>query len=168
MKSRIHEQLARTIEAKNQEAKALALEEIKALKKDLLELEKVLAGKKKHTEMALMDITCGAFEVYKNAALIFQNMEMLEALQKGREEAKVIDYMERRGARLLKKPEGWHWFSPQGEMLFLGTATEPVKAAEKLKSLVSKKPKSAASSPKKKTASSKTASKIQEGAPAQV
>ncbi|GAU09687.1 hypothetical protein [Desulfoplanes formicivorans] len=151
MKHRIHEQLARAIEAKNQEARALALEEIKALKKDLLDLEKVLAGKKKHTEMALMDITCGAFEVYKNAALIFQNMEMLEGLQQGREEAKMIDYMERRGARLLKKPEGWHWFSPQGEMVFLGEPDDPMAAGEKLKSLVARKPKTTSRSTRKKS-----------------
>jgi hypothetical protein len=150
MKNRIHEQLARTIEAKNQEAKALALEEIKALKKDLANLEKVLAGKKKHAEMALMDITCGAFEVYKNAALIFQNLELLDALQQGREEAKIIDYMERRGARLLKKPEGWHWFTPQGEMVFLGDPDDPLAAGKKLKSLVARKPRAASRSTKKK------------------
>ncbi|PIE68736.1 MAG: hypothetical protein CSA21_05550 [Deltaproteobacteria bacterium] len=168
MKSRIHEQLARTIESKNQEAKALALEEIKALKKDLVELEKVLAGKKKPKEIALMDITCGAFEVYKNAALIFQNMDMLEALQQGREEAKIIDYMERRGARLLKKPEGWHWFSPQGEMVFLGEAHEPLKAGERLKSLVARKSKATVRSPKKKVAATKTASKSEEAVAAQI
>ena len=159
MKSRIHEQLARTIEAKNEEAKGLALEEVKALKKDLLELEKVLAGKKKHTSIALMDITCGAFEVYKNAALIFQNMEMLEALQHGREEDKIGDYMERRGARLLKKPEGWHWFSPQGEMIFLGEPDDPVKAGNKLKSLVARKSKGTPRPGKKKASGAAPSSK---------
>jgi hypothetical protein len=93
--------------------------------------------------------------VYKNAALIFQNMEMLEALQKGREEAKIVDYMERRGARLLKKPEGWHWFSAQGEMIFLGDADDPVAAGKKLKSLVAKKPQSASRTDRKKAPAAK-------------
>ena len=155
MKSRIHEHLARSIEAKNTEATALALAEIRDLKKDLTEIEKVLAGKKKSTGIALMDVPCGAFEVYKNVALIFQNMEMLECLQQGREETKLVDYLDRRGARVLKKPEGWHWFSPQGEMVFLANPDEIPKAGEKLKALLSRKPKSTKSG-KAKTAVAKT------------
>ncbi|WP_462323843.1 hypothetical protein [Desulfoplanes sp.] len=151
MKSRIHERLAKSIEAKNHEARHLALAEIKELKKDLQEIEKVLTGKKKRSDIALMDIPCGAFEVYKNAAQIFQNLDMLDALQQGREEAKVIDYLDRRGARLLKKPEGWHWFSPQGEMVFLADADEPLAAGEKLKSIVARKPKQAGGTTKSKT-----------------
>ncbi|MDD2219007.1 MAG: hypothetical protein PHO79_05330 [Desulfoplanes sp.] len=141
MKSRIHEHLARSIESKNAEATALALAEIRDLKKDLEEIEKVLAGKKKSNGVALMDVPCGAFEVYKNVALVFQNLEMLECLQQGREETKIVDYLERRGARLLKKPEGWHWFSPQGEMVFLANPEEISKAGQKLKSLLSRKSK---------------------------
>ena len=139
MKSRIHEHLARNIEQKNEEATSLALAEIRDLKNDLVEIEKVLTGKKKGTKIALMDIPCGAFEVYKNVALIFQNMEMLDSLGKGREEAKIVDYLDRRGARLLKKPEGWHWFSPQGEMVFLGGPDDVFKAGQKLKTLLTRK-----------------------------
>ncbi len=165
MKSRIHEHLARSIEQKNEEATSLALAEIKDLKNDLVEIEKVLTGKKKNTKIALMDIPCGAFEVYKNVALIFQNMEMLASLGKGREEAKMVDYLERRGARLLKKPEGWHWFSPQGEMVLLGGPDETAQAGQKLKTLLARKPKGSAAPRKKKAAPAVPVAEEQNGIP---
>lgn len=33
---------------------------------------------------------------------------------------------------LLTKPEGWHWFTPKGEMLFLANPGETRLAAQKL------------------------------------
>ena len=40
---------------------------------------------------------------------------------------------------LLTKPEGWHWFSPKGEMLFLAAPGETRLAAQKLQDRLTRK-----------------------------
>ena len=134
MSKQPQKQIVKVLEEKNDHAREIALQEIKDLKADLAEVEKVLSGRKKAGQFALMDIVHGAFEVYRNAAVIFENETLMADLEVALEEGKHREYLDSKGARLLTKPDGWHWFSPKGEMVFLGTADETAKAAGKLKS----------------------------------
>ncbi|HKK33271.1 MAG TPA: hypothetical protein VJ934_06860 [Desulfomicrobiaceae bacterium] len=131
-------QIVKVLEEKNDHAREMALQEIKALKADLTEVEKVLSGRKKSAQIALMDIVHGAFEVYRNAAVIFENESLMADMEVALEEGRFREYLEGKGAKLLTKPDGWHWFSPKGEMVFLGPAEETAKAAQKLKTRLSR------------------------------
>ena len=90
----------------------------------------------------------GAFELFRHASTIFENQEMQTSLEEGIEAAKVEENLEKMGAQLLKKPDGWHWISPRGEMHHLAKADETGKALEKLKELRSPKKKKKAPEPK--------------------
>ena len=61
-------------------------------------------------------------------------------LQSAVEQGRDLDYLERKGAMLLTKPEGWHWFTPKGEMLFLAAPGETRQAALKLQERINRKP----------------------------
>ena len=151
MSKQPQKQIVKVLEEKNDHARQIALQEIRDLKADLVEVEKVLSGRKKAGQFALMDIVHGAFEVYRNAAVIFENETLMADLETALEEGRHRDYLEGKGAKLLVKPDGWHWFSPKGEMVFLGSAEETAKAAQKLKTKLSrggKKKKAAVSEPK--------------------
>jgi hypothetical protein len=62
-----------------------------------------------------------------------------EQLQHAVEEGKDLEYLERKGAILLTKPEGWHWFTPKGEMLFLAAPGDTRLAAQKLQERITRK-----------------------------
>jgi hypothetical protein len=138
------------IQEKSEEARKSALFEVKSLKKDLLNLEKVLSSKKCILEDPAFDIVHGAFEVFRHTEVICQNVKLQEQIDNSLEKASFKDFLDSKGARLLKKPEGWHWISPSGEMHYLGAPNDAQTAAETLESLLSNK-----KAPAKKTATKK-------------
>lgn len=133
-------QLTKTIKEQGDLAREMAMAELKDLKKDLQELEKALLSKKTPDQGQLMDITHGASELFRTASIVLQSDALLEQLQHAVEEGKDLEYLEKKGAMLLTKPEGWHWFSPKGEMLFLAPPNETRLAAQKLQDRLTKKP----------------------------
>jgi hypothetical protein len=135
----LQNQLAKTIKEQGDMARDMAIAELKDLKKDLLELEKALSTKKTPDQGLLMDISHGAFELFRTASIVLETDNLQIQLQTAVEEGKDLEYLERKGAMLLTKPEGWHWFSPKGEMLFLAAAGETRLAAQKLQDRLTRK-----------------------------
>lgn len=126
----------KAMKEKGDVSRELALRELKALSKDLAGLEQILTGKKKKGNFSLFDVVHGAFEIFRNASVVFETEVLAEEMEKSMGDALSEEFLEKHGASLLKKPAGWHWISPQGEMHFLGKADEMDKAAEKLAALV--------------------------------
>ncbi|SKA69148.1 hypothetical protein [Desulfobaculum bizertense] len=126
-----------------EKAKELAREEIKALRKDLLFLERQLNSKKTPPpdEVPLHDIVHGAMEIFKAGSLAMENERMLAGMKDAVERSLSEDFLLGNGATLLKEPAGWHWISPKGVMHFLGSGEEPQKAVAKLKRHLPRKPK---------------------------
>ena len=87
------------------------------------------------------DIVHGAFETFHHLCVLLENQKLSELMEQDLGEAKAHEFLERHGAALLKKPRGWHWISPDGEMHLLGKPEEPDKAAAKLESLLAKQTK---------------------------
>lgn len=148
------------IQDKSDEARKSALFEVKSLKKDLLNLEKTLSAKKCVLEDPAFDLVHSAFEIFRYTEIICQNSKLQDQIDESLEKASFKEYLDSKGARLLKKPEGWHWISPSGEMHYLGPGTDTQAAAEKLESLVSRKkspskPKAAKPAAKKQDMQSK-------------
>ncbi|MFW5836724.1 MAG: hypothetical protein ACOCVM_01850 [Desulfovibrionaceae bacterium] len=131
----------KAISDKSEEARAAALYEVKNLKKDLATLERILSGKQKKMSVSPHDIVHGAFETFHHLCVLLENQKLAELMEQDLGEAKAHAFLERHGAALLKKPRGWHWISPDGEMHMLGKAEEPDKAAAKLESLLAKQAK---------------------------
>ncbi|MFP4071579.1 MAG: hypothetical protein ACLFTB_05980 [Desulfovibrionales bacterium] len=134
-------QTANRIEKWAEEAREMALTEIKDLKADVLVVERSLSGKRKKplSTAPLFDIIHGALEVYRHVSKVLESEELLAAMEDELGKAKERAYLEKCGAILLTKPEGWHWISPKGEMVLLGRGEELDKAAQKLKKLRSGK-----------------------------
>jgi len=135
----LQNQLAKTIKEQGDMARDMAIAELKDLKKDLLELEKSLSTKKTPDQGLLMDISHGAFELFRTASIVLETDNLQVQLQQAVEEGKDLEYLERKGAILLTKPEGWHWFTPKGEMLFLAPAGDTRQAAQKLQDRITRK-----------------------------
>ena len=138
--------LFRGIEESSALAREAALHELEALRKDLGTLEGILKGRKTRGNFSPFDVVHGAFELFRHASAIFEHQDLLTRLEEGLETAKAEESLERFGARLLKKPEGWHWISPKGEMHFLAKAGEAEKALGRLNALRAPRKKQSASS----------------------
>jgi hypothetical protein len=132
-------QLIKTLKDQGDQARDMAMAELKDLKKDLLELEKALTTKKTPDQGLLMDISHGAFELFRTASIVLETDTLQEQLHTALEEGRDLDYLEKKGAMLLTKPEGWHWFSSKGEMLFLAGPGETRLAAHKLQERLTRK-----------------------------
>ncbi len=139
MSKALQNQLAKTIKEQGDMARDMAIAELKDLKKDLLELEKALAAKKTPEQGLLMDISHGAFELFRTASIVLETDNLQVQLQQAVESGKDLEYLEKKGAILLTKPEGWHWFTPKGEMLFLAAPGETRLAAQKLQERITRK-----------------------------
>lgn len=139
MSKALQNQLTKTIKEQGDMARDMAMAELKDLKKDLLELEKALTAKKSPDQGLLMDISHGAFELFRTASIVLETDNLQDLLQGAVEEGKDLEYLERKGAILLTKPEGWHWFTPKGEMIFLAPGGETHQAAMKLQERLNRK-----------------------------
>lgn len=139
MSKALHSQLSKSLREQGDMARDMAMAELKDLKKDLLELEKALTARKAPDQGLLMDISHGAFELFRTASVVLETDNLQHLLQSAAEEGKDLEYLEKKGAMLLTKPEGWHWFSPKGEMLFLAAAGETRQAAQKLQDRLTRK-----------------------------
>ncbi|WP_432737534.1 hypothetical protein [Maridesulfovibrio sp. FT414] len=158
MKKQTAATVTNAIEAKSEEARKDALFEIRTLKKDLAQLEKDLTSKKIEMEDPAFDLIHSAFEIFRHTQIIAESRKLNQQIEDSLEKASYKDFLDSKGARILKKPEGWHWISPQGEMHYLGDAADTQAAAEKLESIMTAKrkkpapkkaaPKKAASAPK--------------------
>lgn len=126
----------KSIQSASEEAREQALIEISDLRKDLVALERALKAKKDPPEeFPLLDVVHGAFEIYRQAAEVFRGRQLLSRMEDDFALAIAREKLEKRGATLLTKPEGWHWISPAGEMHFLAPGEEPEKALDKLAAL---------------------------------
>ena len=139
MSKALQAQLIKTLKDQGDQARDMAMAELKDLKKDLLELEKALIAKKTPDQGLLMDISHGAFELFRTASIVLETDTLQEQLHAALEEGRDLDYLEKKGAMLLSKPEGWHWFSPKGEMFFLAGPGETRLAAHKLQERLTRK-----------------------------
>ena len=147
MKKQTATAVIKTVDAKSEEARTEALFEVRSLKKDLVKLEKDLSSKKCTIEDPAFDLVHSAFEIFRHTQVIVENRKLNEQIELGLERYSYKEFLDSKGARVLKKPEGWHWISPAGEMHFLGESSDAQAAAEKLESIMVSKPKKAA--PKK-------------------
>lgn len=139
MSKALQNQLSKNLKEQSDMARDMAIAELKDLKKDLQDLEKALAAKKTPDQALLMDISHGAFELFRTASIVLETDNLQNLLSEAAEEGKDLEYLEKKGAMLLTKPEGWHWFSPKGEMFFLAAAGETSQAAQKLQSRLTRK-----------------------------
>ncbi|WP_421902781.1 hypothetical protein [Maridesulfovibrio sp.] len=160
MKKQTAAAVTNAINDKSEDARKDALFEIRSLKKDLAQLEKELSSKKCVIEDPAFDLVHSAFEIFRHTQVMAENRKLTVQIDESLEKASFKDYLDSKGARVLKKPEGWHWISPQGEMHYLGESGDTQAAAEKLESLITKRKKPAA----KKVAPKKAAPK-KEAAP---
>ncbi|HAS87745.1 MAG TPA: hypothetical protein DCS48_00310 [Desulfovibrio sp.] len=160
MKKQTAAAVTNAINDKSEDARKDALYEIRSLKKDLAQLEKELSSKKCVIEDPAFDLVHSAFEIFRHTQVMAENRKLTVQIDESLEKASYKDYLDSKGARILKKPEGWHWISPQGEMHYLGEGADTQAAAEKLESLITKRKKPAA-----KKAAPKKATPKKEGAP---
>ncbi|TIH12714.1 hypothetical protein D0S45_17235 [Marinifilum sp. JC120] len=158
MKKQTAATVTNAINDKSEDARKDALFEIRSLKKDLAQLEKELSSKKCEIEDPAFDLVHSAFEIFRHTQVMAENRKLTVQIDESLEKASFKDYLDAKGARVLKKPEGWHWISPQGEMHYLGESGDAQAAAEKLESLISRK-KPAAKKAAAKPVTKKTAPK---------
>lgn len=153
MKKQTAAAVTNAINDKSEDARKDALFEIRSMKKDLAQLEKELSSKKCVIEDPAFDLVHSAFEIFRHTQVMAENRKLTVQIDESLEKASYKDYLDSKGARILKKPEGWHWISPQGEMHYLGGGADTQAAAEKLESLITKRKKPAAkkAAPKKET-----------------
>jgi hypothetical protein len=128
--------VARTLRDKSDQARELALRELKMVQKDLATLEKILTGSRKAGDFALFDVVHGAFEIFRNASVALEHETLLADIEKETAVSQARDFLEKHGATLLTKPAGWHWISPKGEMRLLAKGTETEKAADALRAFL--------------------------------
>ena len=135
---------------RGEDARELALTEIKALKQDLEQLRRILVAKRPAAageDFSLHDVVHGALEIFRAAHVVLENDRLLTDMDGAVSKALAEDFLTAHEARLLKKPAGWHWISPKGEMVFLGEAEEPAKAAQVLKRRLPRKSPAPAEAP---------------------
>lgn len=162
MKKQTAAAVTNAIDAKSEEARKDALFEIRSLKKDLAQLEKELSAKKCEVEDPAFDLVHSAFEIFRHTQVMAENRKLNKQIDDSLEKSSFKDYLDAKGARILKKPEGWHWISPAGEMHYLGESSDTQAAAEKLESIIStkrKKPAAKKAAPKKPVEPKKAAPK---------
>jgi len=128
--------IARTLRDKSDQARELALRELKMVQKDLATLEKILTGSRKAGDFALFDVVHGAFEIFRNASVALEHETLLIEIEKETAVSQAREFLEKHGAALLTKPAGWHWISPKGEMCLLAKAAETEKAADALRAFL--------------------------------
>lgn len=157
----------RAIRERNEEARKAALEEIQELRKDLAALERILANKQKPGDFSAFDLAHSAFELFRLTTSILDNEALAASMEAEVERARAEDALARAGATLLTRPAGWHWFSPAGEMHFLGKAHEPEKAADKLAKLIEVPRKKPAAAPAEPAAPAAPAAEERTPAPAE-
>lgn len=134
----------KTMMEATEDARAIAREEIAALKKDLTTLDRILAGRKKATDdFALIDVAHSAFEIFRTASVVLENEKLIEDMGQAVDDSLAEDFLAEHGATLLKDPEGWHWISPKGVMRHLAPTDDPIGAAAKLKRYLPRAPKAA-------------------------
>ncbi|WP_415716443.1 hypothetical protein [Maridesulfovibrio sp.] len=155
MKKQTAAAVTNAIDDKSEEARKDALFELRSMKKDLAQLEKELSSKKCVIEDPAFDLVHSAFEIFRHTQVMAENHKLTVQIDESLEKASFKDFLDSKGARILKKPEGWHWISPQGEMHYLGEAGETQAAAEKLESLLTKRKKPAVKKPAAKKAAPK-------------
>ncbi|WP_051693842.1 hypothetical protein [Desulfohalovibrio reitneri] len=126
------DRLLQTLDEKAESSRQNALAELRDLKKDLQSLERVLTGRKKADEFPLLDMVQGALEVFRSSETFFTASNLARDARQSLSGSLARAELEREGARLLKKPAGWHWISPKGEMHHLGASGEEEKAAKAL------------------------------------
>lgn len=136
----LQNQLNKAIKGQGDQARDMAIAELKDLKKDLLTLEKALARKKSPDQALLMDIAHGAFELFRTASIVLEADNLQERMSEAVERTKDLTYLEGKGAIKLNDPQGWHWFSPKGEMIFLADNDQTHAAATKLRSRLTRRP----------------------------
>ncbi len=141
MKKQTAAVVTKAIESKSETARNEALFEIRSLKKDLAKLEKELSSKKCVVEDPAFDLVHSAFEIFRHTQVMSENKKLTEEIDESLEKSSFKDFLDSKGARILKKPEGWHWISPAGEMHYLGPGSDAQGAAKKLESIVSKRSK---------------------------
>jgi hypothetical protein len=146
----LQHQLTKAVKGQGDMAREMALAELKDLKKDLLTLEKALTSKKSPDQALLMDIAHGAFELFRTASIVLETDTLQDLIIGASEASKDLTYLESKGAIQLTSPEGWHWFSPKGEMIFLAPSTETKQAATKLRQRLTRKPRPKAATTKPK------------------
>ncbi|NCD24025.1 MAG: hypothetical protein EOL86_00325 [Deltaproteobacteria bacterium] len=139
MSKALQAQLVKTLGEQGDQARDMAVAELKDLKKDLAELEKALAAKKTPDQGLLMDICHGAFELFRTASIVLETDTLQGQLHGALEVGRDLEYLEKKGAMLLTKPEGWHWFTPKGEMIFLAAPSETRVAVQKLQERLTRK-----------------------------
>ena len=127
-----------SIETATEESTASALFEIKNLKKDLGTLERILSGKQKKLSVTPHDIVHLSLEIFRHVSSILESQALMERIEQDLGHASAHAFLEKHGATLLKKPSGWHWISPAGEMHLLAKPNEPDKAAQKLETLLAR------------------------------
>ena len=149
--------VARTLSQRMDESAEEALIEIKDLKKDLAGLERALKSKAVQ-EFPLLDIVHAAYEINRRAGDYFLCKSLLSEMDGETKLAEALALLERFGATKLKKPAGWHWISPKGEMHKLAPTADPIKAAAALERLRSSKSKTA-NPPKESTPAKKKSTK---------
>lgn len=128
--------VGKTLEVRRDAARDAAIKEMRALRADLATLESILAGRRNKGDFSLFDVIHGAFEIFRNAAAVFDADTTLQSLAVELDAVKALEFLEKHGATELVKPAGWHWISPRGEMHFLGKGDDAVKAAAKLTDLL--------------------------------
>lgn len=129
--------VSKVIEHRGQSARTMALEELKELRKDLTALEKIMSGKRKVGDFALLDVVHSAMELYRTAAAALECDDLMATLEDECGAQLAASQLQELGATLLKKPAGWHWISPKGEMHMLGEKGDEIKALAKLERLKS-------------------------------
>lgn len=132
-------------------AREAALFEVKELKQDLNELQRHLSGRKKSTDIQSDDIIRSAYEIAHRLRHMRTQQAVLARMQDVADETEALTYLESRGAKLLKKPAGWHFQTTQER--FLLHENDPVAAAAELRRLL------AAGKRRKRPAKAKAAAK---------
>ncbi|WP_461208320.1 hypothetical protein [Desulfocurvus sp. DL9XJH121] len=139
--------LFKTMLEATENARDIARQEIAELKKDLATLDRILAGRKKAEDFALIDIAHSAFEIFRTASMVLENEQLMADMGQAVDDSLAEGFLAEHGAALLKEPEGWHWISPKGVMRHLGPGEDPVGAAAKLKRYLPKTPAKGAEGP---------------------
>lgn len=125
----------RDLTSKSDTAREAALFEIQELKKDLTELQRHLSGRKKQTSIVPDDIIRSAFDISHHFRAMKERQNVMHEMEEEMAIADAMEYLDSRGAKMLKKPSGWHWTSSQDERFMLHE-DDAIKAAAKLRKLL--------------------------------
>lgn len=121
-----------SVKEKSEAARAAALYELKDVKADLATLEKALRNGEDLSSFSPFDIVHGAFELFRHVAALTEHAALSELMEEALSVELARHELEKKGAQFLKKPAGWHWISPKGEMHCLCAGDDPKAALETL------------------------------------